>query len=80
MWQRNIDEILFNTNKVNGRLLKFVNEAFTEDGEKKDDMVATPSKKACKWCEFKRTEHCKWGMWYDEILFNRNETEWCYQR
>ena len=49
-------------NKVNGRLLKFVNEAFTEDGEKKDDMVATPSKKACKWCEFKKTEHCKWGM------------------
>ena len=49
-------------NKVNGRLLKFVNEAFTEDGEKKDDMLATPSKKACKWCEFKRTEHCKWGM------------------
>jgi hypothetical protein len=49
-------------NKVNGRLLKFINEAFTEDGEKKDDMVATPSKKACKWCEFKKTEHCKWGM------------------
>ena len=49
-------------NKVNGRLLKFVNEAFTEDGEKKDDMKATPSKKACKWCEFKGTEHCKWGM------------------
>ena len=49
-------------NKVNGRLLKFINEAFTEDGEKKDDMLATPSKKACKWCEFKRTEYCKWGM------------------
>jgi len=49
-------------NKVNGRLLKFVNEAFTEDGEKKDDMLATPSKKACKWCEFKKTEHCKWGI------------------
>ena len=49
-------------NKVNGRLLKFVNEAFTEDGDKKDDMIATPSKKACKWCEFKKTEHCKWGI------------------
>ena len=49
-------------NKVNGRLLKFVNEAFTEDGEKKDDMIATPNKKACKWCEFKGTEHCKWGI------------------
>ena len=49
-------------NKVNGRLLKFISEAFTEDGEKKDDMVATPSKKACKWCEFKGTEYCKWGI------------------
>ena len=49
-------------NKVNTRLLKFVNEAFTEDGEKKDNMLATPSKKACKWCEFKKTEHCKWGV------------------
>ena len=49
-------------NKVNGRMLKFINEAFTEDGEKKNDMIATPSKKACKWCEFKKTEHCEWGM------------------
>jgi len=49
-------------NKVSTRMLKFINEAFTEDGEKKDDMVATPSKKVCKWCEFKKTEHCKWGM------------------
>ena len=49
-------------NKVNGRLLKFVNEAFTEDGEYKTNMVATPSKKACKWCEFKWTEYCKWGI------------------
>ena len=49
-------------NKVNMRLLKFVNEAFTEEGDKKDDMIATPNKKACKWCEFKNTEHCKWGI------------------
>ena len=49
-------------NKVNMRLLKFVNEAFTEDGKRKDDMKATPNKKACKWCEFKGTEHCKWGV------------------
>jgi len=49
-------------NKVNNRLLKFINEAFDEDGNHKDDMVATPSKKACKWCEFKKTEHCEWGM------------------
>ena len=49
-------------NKVNGRMLKFINEAFTESGKYKTDMVATPSKKACKWCEFKGTEHCKWGI------------------
>ena len=46
-------------NKVNNRLNIFLNEAFTEDGERKNDMVATPSKKACKWCEFKGTEYCK---------------------
>ena len=49
-------------NKVNTRLLKFVNEAFTDNGKRKNDMIATPNKKACKWCEFKKTEHCKWGM------------------
>ena len=49
-------------NKVSARLLKFVTEAFTEDGEKKDDMVATPSKKSCKWCEFKGTEYCDKGI------------------
>ena len=49
-------------NKVSARLLNIVNEAFTAGGEQKDDMVATPSKKACKWCEFKGTEHCKWGI------------------
>ena len=49
-------------NKVNGRLLNFVNEAFTEDGKKKGDMVATPSKKSCKWCEFKGTEYCDKGI------------------
>jgi hypothetical protein len=49
-------------NKVNTRLLRFVNEAFTEDGERKDDMIATPNKKACKWCEFKNTEYCTEGV------------------
>jgi len=49
-------------NKVNGRLLKFVNEAFDGIGEYKNNMIATPSKKSCKWCEFKRTKYCKWGI------------------
>jgi len=49
-------------NKVNKKLLKFIGEAFTDEGEQKDDMVATPSKKACKWCEFRGTEHCSEGV------------------
>ena len=49
-------------NKVNKKLLNFIGEAFTEEGEQKDDMIATPSKKACKWCEFRKTEHCSEGM------------------
>ena len=49
-------------NKVNGRLLKFVNEAFGDIGEYKNNMIATPSKKSCKWCEFKGTEYCDRGI------------------
>ena len=49
-------------NKVNMRLLKFINEAFDDTGEQKNDMIATPNKKACRWCEFKNTEYCKWGI------------------
>ena len=50
-------------NKVNTRLLKFVNEAFTEDGSyTTNTLEATPSKKSCKWCEFRKTEYCKWGV------------------
>ena len=49
-------------NKVNKKLIKFIDEAFTVDGDKKDDMVATPSKKACKWCEFRKTEYCSEGI------------------
>jgi len=49
-------------NKVSRRLDIFLNEAFTEDGEKKDDMLPTPSKKACRWCEFKKTEYCSEGI------------------
>ena len=50
-------------NKVNNRLLKFVNEAFTEDGSyTTNTLEATPSKKSCKWCEFKGTEYCDRGI------------------
>ena len=50
-------------NKVGKKLSVFVENAFNMDGSYTTDILeATPSKKACKWCEFKRTEHCKWGM------------------
>jgi len=42
-------------------LENFVSNAFTDTGEKRTDMAATPSKKACKWCEFRKTEHCSEG-------------------
>ena len=29
---------------------------------KNSDMVATPSKKACRWCEFNQTEYCSQGV------------------
>ena len=50
-------------NKVGKKLSEFVERAFNEDGSyTTNTLEATPSKKACKWCEFKKTEHCKWGM------------------
>ena len=50
-------------NKVNTRLLKFVNEAFTGDGSyTTNTLEATPSKKSCKWCEFNGTEYCSEGI------------------
>ena len=50
-------------NKVGKKLSTFVESAFNEDGSYTTDVLeATPSKKACKWCEFKKTEYCKWGM------------------
>ena len=50
-------------NKVGKKLSAFVERAFNEDGSyTTNTLEATPSKKACKWCEFKKTEHCKWGM------------------
>ena len=49
-------------NKVAKRLDVFLNEAFTDIGGHKNDMVATPSKKACRWCEFNQTEYCNQGV------------------
>ena len=50
-------------NKVAKKLTKFINEAFNEDGtHTKNELPPTPSKKACKWCEFNKTEHCDVGV------------------
>ena len=49
-------------NKVANRLDIFLNEAFTDSGGHKNDMVATPSKKACRFCEFNQTEYCSQGI------------------
>ena len=49
-------------NKVNKGLNVFLNEAFTDVGEYKNDMVATPSKKACRFCDFNQTKYCKVGV------------------
>ena len=46
-------------NKVAKRLDNFLDLAFDEDGERiSENIKPTPSKKSCKWCEFKNTEYC----------------------
>ena len=50
-------------NKVAKRLDTFLNEAFTDNGEHSTDLIyANPSKKACRFCEFKGTKYCDYGI------------------
>jgi hypothetical protein len=50
-------------NKVAKRLDTFIDLAFDEKGERiSENIIATPSKKACRWCEFNKTEHCNQGV------------------
>ena len=50
-------------NKVAKRLNTFLDLAFDDEGERiSENIIPTPSKKACKWCEFKNTEHCSVGV------------------
>ena len=50
-------------NKVAKRLDTFLDLAFDGDGNKvSENIIPTPSKKACKWCEFRKTEHCSVGV------------------
>ena len=44
-------------------LAKFISEAFDDDGKKIiKEYAATPSKDACRWCEFNRTKYCDKGI------------------
>ena len=50
-------------NKVNKGLNLFLENAFDDEGNKlSENIIPTPSKKACKWCEFKNTEYCTQGV------------------
>ena len=50
-------------NKVAKRLNTFLDLAFDNFGERiSENIIPTPSKKACKWCEFKNTEYCSVGV------------------
>ena len=49
-------------NKVMGGLDLFLENAFTNNGEHKTDMIATPGKKSCRFCEFNQTEYCDKGV------------------
>ena len=50
-------------NKVAKRLDTFLDLAFDDNGEQvSENIIPTPSKKSCKWCEFKNTEHCSVGV------------------
>tara|TARA_Y100001973_G_scaffold61364_1_gene90235 strand:- start:1268 stop:2125 length:858 start_codon:yes stop_codon:yes gene_type:complete len=50
-------------NKVLKGLDLFLEVAFDDDGKYNTDKIfALPSKKACKWCEFRKTEYCIEGV------------------
>ena len=49
-------------NKVNKSLNHFIESAFDSSGEYVNKEKATPSKSACRWCEFNQTEYCSVGV------------------
>ena len=50
-------------NKVAKRLDTFLDLAFDDNGDKvSENIIPTPSKKACRWCEFNQTEYCSVGV------------------
>ena len=50
-------------NKVIKGLDLFLDVAFDDEGKHNTDKIfALPSKKTCKWCEFRKTEYCSEGV------------------
>ena len=50
-------------NKVAKRLDLFLELAFDTEGNRiSENIVPTPSKKSCRWCEFNQTEYCSEGI------------------
>ena len=50
-------------NKVIKGLDLFLDVAFDEEGKHNTEKIfALPSKKACRWCEFRKTEYCLEGV------------------
>jgi len=49
-------------NKTVQSMNTFLDMAFDEQGKRNPDQHATPSKKACRFCEFNQTEYCTEGV------------------
>ena len=50
-------------NKVIKGLNLFLDVAFDDEGKHNTEKIfALPSKKACRWCEFRKTEYCSEGV------------------
>jgi len=49
-------------NRATKALQAFLDNAFDENGEYNNKEVTSPSKHACRWCEFNQTEHCTDGV------------------
>ena len=50
-------------NKVAKRLDTFLDLAFDDEGNRiSENIIPTPSKKACRFCEFNQTAYCNQGV------------------
>ena len=49
-------------NNVNNSLNSFIDNAFNDNGNYIGNEIATPSKNACRFCEFNQTKYCDEGI------------------